>query len=332
MNQNEVGVGANGRKRRKQKLKDPNAPKKPLSSYMEFCKSERQTLLESLGPTASITDIGAELGRRWRSLGPEERCVFQNIAVENRQKYEDAMRDYKKNGPTAAPSPPSNECNLDSGSLPSSSGVPEDVQSCTINISDVGFAKQKSHDWHPALKIGVMANGSRIRVQFFGTGQVGTVNDSHWLEYSDAGEARLKTRQRMKIAAFRNGLIEMKNLLSKLQNKESSVASSGISFVPEVETRRLRSLDTDALQKEEEENRRLLEKKMYLDDLSQKWKCRDCNWTDKYKHRAKKHARVCGQRQKIRTRKQHHQKQFECSKMDCNASFKGRNELKHHYR
>ena len=126
----------------------------------------------------------------------------------------------------------------------------------------------------------------------------------------------------MKSLAFRNGIAEMKNLLLKLQSEEgSSVTSPGINFVPDVQVRRLTHLDKDALQREEEENNRMLDKKIIQDVETLKWKCRDCPWTGKFQQRAKNHARVCGLRQKMRSKKQHKSKQFQCSSIVCPESF-----------
>jgi len=44
--------------------KDPNAPKKPTTSYMFFCKQERQNVQNELG-NIGFTATGAELARRW---------------------------------------------------------------------------------------------------------------------------------------------------------------------------------------------------------------------------------------------------------------------------
>ena len=79
------------------------------------------------------------------------------------------------------------------------------------------------------------------------------------------------------------------------------VTSSGISFTDQPVERRLRKLDKDGLQKEEEENsRRMREKIVERDGSPNKWGCRDCNWKGKFTHKAKAHARNCGTRKKVR--------------------------------
>ena len=62
-----------GKKSRKDK--DPSAPKPPLNSYMEFAKEERPRVLLDLG-NLSTTEVGKEIGVRWRELPKEERQKF----------------------------------------------------------------------------------------------------------------------------------------------------------------------------------------------------------------------------------------------------------------
>ena len=134
----------------------------------------------------------------------------------------------------------------------------------------------------------------------------------------------------MKSVAFRNGLIELHNLRQKLLIDPDNVTAPGITFVPEVGSRRFKNLDKERLQKEDDENTRLLEKKMMFDSTSQKWRCRDCNWSGKFKHQAKCHTRICGQRKIVKNRTS--KNKFECSNINCKISFSSHKELTKHYR
>ena len=51
--------------------KVPGAPKPPLSSYMEFVKAERSSILNDLGKLP-LVELGKELGKRWKNLSPEK--------------------------------------------------------------------------------------------------------------------------------------------------------------------------------------------------------------------------------------------------------------------
>lgn len=71
--------GDNARKKRvtrKKQTRDPNAPKRPLSSYMIFSSETRGKVLEET-PGLSVADVGKALGARWKSLSPEDKAVFE---------------------------------------------------------------------------------------------------------------------------------------------------------------------------------------------------------------------------------------------------------------
>ena len=64
--------------------------------------------------------------------------------------------------------------------------------------------------------MGVFANGSRMKVTFFGTGQTGIVDKAKWVSYSMQVENRIKTAALMKNPAFKFGLSQMKELINKI--------------------------------------------------------------------------------------------------------------------
>eukprot|EP00798_Chlamydomonas_sp_ICE-L_P007605 gene7605-758_t len=72
--------------RKVKKEKDPNAPKKPLSGYMFFCKDNREAVKEK-DPSLKITEIASELGRMWKLLTDEEKKPFQAQAEKDKERY-----------------------------------------------------------------------------------------------------------------------------------------------------------------------------------------------------------------------------------------------------
>ena len=342
-------VPAADAKSKSKKKKDPLAPKLPLSSFMEFGKFERPKILEDLG-SMPLAEVGIELGKRWRALSEEEKHVFDNKSKENRIIYDRDRATYlqqrlsESSLPTSCPSnntePPSQDTSSQpvsstngsqSNTIQSTSSQSNSSQSTSIQLSDLGFAQQKNFPWHPAFKTGVLGKGSgKVKVTFFGTGQSGTVNKSKWIAFSGQAEARIKTPNLMKSAAFKSGLEQMKILLRKLEGGQgSSVMNPGIDFIPQIGRRRFRSLNKDHLQMEEEENLRQMEKKMRQE--GNLWTCRDCPWKGKFSLKAKSHARDCGQRRKISSRK-FKEKKYDCSNGDCGISFSLRSQLLKHYR
>jgi len=58
-------------------MKDPNAPKKPLSAYFLYSQEERLKVKEEY-PEHSITEVAKELGRRWATLDPSIKQIYEN--------------------------------------------------------------------------------------------------------------------------------------------------------------------------------------------------------------------------------------------------------------
>ena len=75
-------------------MKDPNAPKKPLSAYFLFSQDERLKVKAEF-PDYSITEVAKELGRRWASIDPAVKSQYEQRYQESRKQYEQAMTAYK---------------------------------------------------------------------------------------------------------------------------------------------------------------------------------------------------------------------------------------------
>merc|ERR1711874_66797 len=75
-------------------MKDPNAPKKPLSAYFLFSQEERLKVKAQF-PDYSITEIAKELGRRWATINPAIKQSYEQRYQESRRQYEQAIQAYK---------------------------------------------------------------------------------------------------------------------------------------------------------------------------------------------------------------------------------------------
>ena len=178
------------------------APKQPLNPYLVFARAERPKILSELG-NLSVSEVGRELGKRWSSLGSEEKSVFVEISKENRSKYNQMKA-------VAAVSkeriePCSSEINLNTSTIlneDDTTAFPSNVLnqiecqneaelSSEITLKDLGFARQKGYEWHPALKNSEIARGSRIKVTFFGTGDSCFVNKCDWVQFSEDTKSKV---------------------------------------------------------------------------------------------------------------------------------------------
>jgi hypothetical protein len=75
-------------------IKDPNAPKKPLSAYFLFSQEERLKVKAEF-PDYSITEVAKELGRRWATLDSSMKQSYEQRYQDSRRQYEQALQAYK---------------------------------------------------------------------------------------------------------------------------------------------------------------------------------------------------------------------------------------------
>lgn len=90
-----VGVGA-GRKNKKQK--DPNAPKRARGSYVFFTFDARPKIMEET-PDLKFTELGHVMGERWRALSAEEKKKYEDLANDDKKRFQEEMTVYNANRP-----------------------------------------------------------------------------------------------------------------------------------------------------------------------------------------------------------------------------------------
>lgn len=74
----------------KTKVKDPNAPKWPKSSYMIFCKEKRVE-----HPNMKIPEFSKLMSVEWKKLTEQEKLPFKYKSVNDRTRYADEMKEYR---------------------------------------------------------------------------------------------------------------------------------------------------------------------------------------------------------------------------------------------
>lgn len=85
-----------GMKRHRTKApKDPNAPKKPKPSYLIYCSGRRADLREKM-PGLTVPETGKILGAEWKNMGPAEKKVFEDLALEDKRRYERQLDEYNR--------------------------------------------------------------------------------------------------------------------------------------------------------------------------------------------------------------------------------------------
>lgn len=90
----DLNAGKRGR-RRKKKIKDPNAPKRCMSAFFWFSQDERAKV-RAANPDFAVGDVAKELGRRWGEVGETLKSKYEVLAEQDRARYDRDKRAYKQ--------------------------------------------------------------------------------------------------------------------------------------------------------------------------------------------------------------------------------------------
>jgi len=85
------------RKKTKRKKKDPNAPKRPTSGYFYFAGEVRPQIREE-NPGIKVTQVMCMIAERWRELDEDEKKPYEEMAAQDRKRYEREMKAYNEEG------------------------------------------------------------------------------------------------------------------------------------------------------------------------------------------------------------------------------------------
>jgi len=89
------------KQKRKKPKRDPNEPRKNLTSYVLFSNYIRPIIRER-SPNISFVDLSKEMGLEFKKLSPEDRKIWDEKAKEDKKRYELAMVEYRKTGAVAS--------------------------------------------------------------------------------------------------------------------------------------------------------------------------------------------------------------------------------------
>ncbi|KAL1747802.1 high mobility group box domain-containing protein, partial [Schizophyllum fasciatum] len=81
------------RKKRAKKEKDPNAPKRPATSYILYQNDCRQAMKEQ-NPGLHNTDLLRYISETWKKLPEPEKSSYEQKAAKLKHDYEDAVKEY----------------------------------------------------------------------------------------------------------------------------------------------------------------------------------------------------------------------------------------------
>ncbi|KAL5557790.1 hypothetical protein UlMin_034001 [Ulmus minor] len=87
-------LGRGRRKRRNKRRGDPNHPKPNRSGY-NFFFAEQHNKLKSQFPNQERV-VTKMIGESWSNLSAEERLVYQNIGMEDKERYKKELKEYRE--------------------------------------------------------------------------------------------------------------------------------------------------------------------------------------------------------------------------------------------
>jgi len=92
MDEEEV-VMVKPKRRKKKKKKDPNAPKRNMSAFFLYSNANRARVKEE-NTDARFGDIAKIMSVEFKAISAEERAKYDQLAVEDKERYLAAMEDY----------------------------------------------------------------------------------------------------------------------------------------------------------------------------------------------------------------------------------------------
>ncbi|KAI8580842.1 hypothetical protein K450DRAFT_234834 [Umbelopsis ramanniana AG] len=90
------------KKKRKHKEKDPNAPKRPVSSYLYFC-NDRRAHIKKEQPSIDPKEMVSLLGKEWQALDEAARKQWERKASEDKERYQKQLEVYKSGQDSGIP-------------------------------------------------------------------------------------------------------------------------------------------------------------------------------------------------------------------------------------
>lgn len=88
--------------RKVKKTRDPDAPKRARGSFVFFTFDVRPRIVEEY-PGIKFIEMGNVMGQRWRDLTPEEKKKYEDLAADDKVRFNDEMQKYMATKSAASP-------------------------------------------------------------------------------------------------------------------------------------------------------------------------------------------------------------------------------------
>lgn len=91
--------------RKAKKVKDPAAPKRARGSFVFFTFDMRPQIMKET-PGIKFVELGTRMGEKWRALTPEEKKKYEDMAAEDKTRFNNEMQKYMAEKAANEPPPP----------------------------------------------------------------------------------------------------------------------------------------------------------------------------------------------------------------------------------
>ncbi len=91
----EAGTTEDGKKEKKKRVHDPNAPKRPLTPFFLYMQTARPIIAADLGSDVPKKAVGAEGVRRWKEMADGDKQLWTNAYTDNLKLYNARVHAYK---------------------------------------------------------------------------------------------------------------------------------------------------------------------------------------------------------------------------------------------
>lgn len=85
---------ANATKRKRKKVRDPNAPKRPLTAYLRFCNDFRQSVINA-DPDCGMTDVMKRLSEMWKEASAKTKAKYKKLYENEKISFDREMAMYR---------------------------------------------------------------------------------------------------------------------------------------------------------------------------------------------------------------------------------------------
>jgi HMG (high mobility group) box len=84
----------NNKTKKPKAKKDPNAPKKPLTSFMLF-SNEVRSRIQKQNPSMTFGELGKKIGELFRGLSSAEKLKYEDMSKKEKERYKKQMQEFE---------------------------------------------------------------------------------------------------------------------------------------------------------------------------------------------------------------------------------------------